>query len=66
MFKSVLGDNIRTRLDYRDYEPNYIQVKVSEDDGIDLKLLNKRVADGVITYTDITKSLVKGKWSRIK
>jgi len=60
LFESILGENIKTWLDYREYEPTWIQVKVQEDD-IDIKLLNKLTQDGIITKEKIRQCVKSHK-----
>lgn len=40
MLKELLGDKIGSYLDYREHEPNWIQVKLFEADGIDIEAIN--------------------------
>ncbi len=58
MFKKILGYNLKTWLDYRDFEPDWIQIKVQKEDGIDLEKLNKLTQDGIITETKIIESII--------
>ncbi len=57
MFRKILGHDIKTWLDYRDFEPDWIQIKVQKEDGIDLEELCKLTQDGVITEEKILESL---------
>ena len=57
MFRKILGYDIKTWLDYRDFEPDWIQIKVQKEDGIDLEELYKLTQDGIITEEKIFKSL---------
>jgi hypothetical protein len=57
MFKKILGNNIKTWLDYRNHEPDWIQVKVQKEDRIDLEKLDSLTQDNIITEDKILQSL---------
>lgn len=57
MFKSIIGIDCKTFLDYRENEPTWIQVKVQAVDNIDLqKLYSLTVNDCIITIEKIKES----------
>lgn len=58
MFEVVLQKPVKTWLDYREYEPNWIQVKVQAEDGIDLEKLCSLTKDGIITIDMIKQSIM--------
>jgi hypothetical protein len=58
MFEDVLGRKPGTWLDYREFEPNWIQVKVQKED-VDLETLEKLTKDdGIITYHKIVLAYI--------
>lgn len=59
MFEVLLRRPVKTWLDYREYEPAWIQVKVQEEDA-DLKKLNKLTQDGIITIDKIKECMITG------
>lgn len=55
MVKKVLGlEKPKTWLDYREYEPKWIQVKFQKEE-FDLEELDKLVCDGIITEEKLMK-----------
>lgn len=61
------NEKIESWLDYREKEPLWIQVKISAEDGFNLKVLCERCRDGVITTDRLIASLnsvVKKEGSR--
>jgi hypothetical protein len=62
MVEKVIGKTPNTWLDYREDEPNWIQVKVQEYDGFDLKKLQQScLKDGIITEERLREALIKGE-----
>lgn len=57
MVKEVIGKEPKSWLDYREREPLWIQVKINQEDGFDLKALNKVCQDGVITKSKLSLCL---------
>lgn len=58
MVQTVIGKTPQTRLDYREYSPDHIQVKFQSEDGFDLEKLCALCSDGVITEQRIRESLI--------
>jgi len=59
MFEVVLRRKVTTWLDYREHEPNWIQVKVQPEDCDLEKLCELTSSDGIITIDKIKQSLIK-------
>lgn len=45
MLKELLGVRIGSYLDYREHEPNWIQIKLFEADGIDIETIDKNCSE---------------------
>lgn len=45
MLKELLGARIGSYLDYREHEPNWIQIKLFEADGIDIETIDKNCSE---------------------
>jgi hypothetical protein len=62
MVREVIGREPKSWLDYREREPLWIQVKIQEEDGFDLKILHAACyGDGVITKDRLISSMLKPK-----
>lgn len=62
MFKSIVGDDCDTYLDYREREPDWIQVKVKKEDNIDLEALDRLTEErDIITESMIRACMKPGK-----
>lgn len=56
MVKKVINKTPKTWLDYREREPNWIQVKIQAEDGFDLEKLCVLCKDGIITEQKLQDS----------
>lgn len=58
LIECVIGETPKSWLDYRPKEPNWIQVKIKEEDGFDLEKLCRSCEDGTITYGRLMQARV--------
>lgn len=58
MIENIVGKEHESWLDYREHEPNWIQLKVEEFDGFDVAKLYGLCKDGIITEERLRKSYV--------
>lgn len=59
MIEKIIKKKPESWLDYRENEPNWIQVKIQKDDGFDLnKLIKLCREDGIITEERLKESLI--------
>lgn len=59
LVEKVISKKPKSWLDYREREPNWIQVKIQNEDGFDLQKLNNLCSDGTITEERLRLSLIQ-------
>ena len=66
MIYQIIEIKPKSWLDYREYEPNWIQVKINSEDGFDLNLLNELCEEDKIINEDKLKLALINKPSSLR